>query len=286
MKRHTSAGTWNSNLEWRPGEIPATYVNSTTLSLVGNWLATSTSYGILPTGVAVRVRVRDNSNNEITVNYGWVDTLTVVGGNTQFVLIGFPPFNNTNKYIISFSRGVINNSNLSKSHINIHVNNTFVEKGVGGEVCWNTDAQNKMEFYDTNNGSVPGGFSFYTGNSGIYTKVAGIDGTTGAYTAFSDAKFKTHLKEITKEQGLEFTREVTPYTFVFRNKYSDLGFIAQDVEKQQPLLVTEDVEAMTGETGLALSYMKICVMQQAAIRALLSKVEELEVRLDKLEAKT
>jgi hypothetical protein len=278
MKKHSIR--WNSNLEWRDGEVEATYVSSNVVSVPSDWLTSHTLYGIVPIGTAIRIRTRDNSWVETDVKYGWVMDVNLVGGSTRLTVAGFT-FTTGVHYVISIGRTTLKNGHLAASHRNLHVSDTFVEKGAGAELTWNTDGNRKMEFFDNNGGSL-GGFSFYVGSNSSYSLVSDINPVTGTYTTYSDIKFKSDLKEISEELGLEFVKNVAPYTYKFKGMIDDLGFIAQDVEKYQPLL-TERVEVSNStEANLTLAYMKICVMQQAALRGMVKKIDDLERRVSDL----
>lgn len=92
---------------------------------------------------------------------------------------------------------------------------------------------------------------------------------TGEITAYSDARLKTNI------QTLEDRGYITPVTYEKDGKQS-IGFLAQDVQKLYPELVTEDTNE---EKYLSLNYAQYTAVLQAQIIQLNMRIKQLESKL-------
>ena len=110
--------------------------------------------------------------------------------------------------------------------------------------------------------SVGCSFSLYGAG---YAKVEGNLQATGEITAYSDERLKSNIKRLTN-RGY-----ITPVTYVKDGKES-IGFIAQDVQKLYPELVTN------GEY-LSLNYAQYTAVLQAQIIELNNRIKQLESKL-------
>jgi len=211
------------------------------------------------------VHVRENN----TVNkYGVVAYTNQGAGFTDVVIYGIVLDNVVNMQV-RFGIASPNNRHLAGSFDNIHVNNLFVEKGQGGQMCWNVvQGQGKTTFMN-NRGGGSGGFSFYNGTNSSYTMVVDID-AAGNVRSYSDENLKSGFEKITNAQGIRFIEEVEPFNYLMWGETPDLGFKAGKIKALHPLLTGE------AEEGMTLNYLKVPVVQQAALRGLLDRVKKLE----------
>lgn len=93
--------------------------------------------------------------------------------------------------------------------------------------------------------------------------------STGEITAYSDARLKSNI------QTLQDRGYITPVTYIKDGKQS-IGFLAQDVQKLYPELVTEDA----GEDKyLSLNYAQYTAVLQAQIIELNNRIKQLESKL-------
>jgi len=126
-----------------------------------------------------------------------------------------------------------------------------------------------------------------------------FNNTTGAYTAASDERLKTNIKPMTTM--LEKINQLKPSTYQFKNttdKQEYNGFIAQDVMKIFPAMVTHNVSKERSLDVYTLDYSGFGVLAVKGIQELEPVIEEqkkineeqkvtileLEDRLNKLEA--
>ncbi len=146
-------------------------------------------------------------------------------------------------------------------------------------------AANNWEFYisDLENGNL-----HLWANS---SPVGYFNAATGAYLSTSDKKLKTNIQQIDNILPSVLTLEPSRYEYKNNNpeKLQTLGFIAQDVQKLFPELVSE-VKGKNGETTLMMDYSGFGVLairaiqeQQEVMETQAQKIEGLENRLAKLE---
>ena len=126
---------------------------------------------------------------------------------------------------------------------------------------------------------------YHQGNVGIgilpgATYALDVNGTIQAidFKLSSDRTLKRNIVSI--ETGLEIALALNPVQYMWKNNrdyYEHIGFIAQEVEKIRPELVSWD-------RGIAaLSYSQITAINNAAIHQLNSKVESNEEKIERLE---
>ena len=135
-----------------------------------------------------------------------------------------------------------------------------------------------MAFKDYSN-TVHGVYNFRTGSLTIDGSV-----TAAAFYYSSDESLKTNIKPL--ESGLQKILNLEPVYFDYKenNKHS-LGFIAQDVEKQFPELVTTD--SLTGLKSLDYSRLTAPLVgaikeQQEQINSLTQKIESQQEQIEEL----
>lgn len=131
--------------------------------------------------------------------------------------------------------------------------------------------------------------------SGTASKTGG-----GAWATFSDQRVKTDIKQFT--DGLEVLMRLNPVSFKYNEKsgYNDLnktyiGFIAQEVEKVTPYMVTtfDDSKGPSGlsdkrqfdESALTKIMVNAIQEQQALIEKLTKQVELLNQKIEQIEKK-
>ena len=133
-----------------------------------------------------------------------------------------------------------------------------------------------------------------TGNVGIGTTAPGytltVNGTawvtSGAWSG-SDIRWKKNIKPLENSlskllqlQGVGFNWKKDEYPDLKFNDGPQIGFIAQDVEKIFPELVTTDNNGYKG-----ISYEKIVPVLTEAIKEQQKQIEELKARIEILERK-
>lgn len=91
----------------------------------------------------------------------------------------------------------------------------------------------------------------------------------GEITAYSDKRLKSNI-QILEDRGY-----ITPVTYIKDGKQS-IGFLAQDVQKLYPELVTEDTNE---EKYLSLNYAQYTAVLQAQIIELNNRIKQLESKL-------
>lgn len=119
--------------------------------------------------------------------------------------------------------------------------------------------------------------------------VSGTVMGSGAYIDSSDARFKTDLRPLRPERALDALGNVTAYAYKYKtedfpdrhfNGDTDLGFLAQDVERVLPELVYEDAEGYK-----AVAYGRFAPVLAAAVSGLAAQNAALEARVADLEAR-
>lgn len=116
------------------------------------------------------------------------------------------------------------------------------------------------------------------GSWGVYCQV-GSCGGVNAWTNTSDARLKDRVQTVPDTRGLAMVEKLRPVTFHWKDQARDakqgqrLGFIAQEVEKLYPELVTTDPSS----TMKSLSYAELVV-------PLTKAVQELKAENDRLKA--
>ncbi|WP_264550499.1 tail fiber domain-containing protein [Flavobacterium sp. N2820] len=156
----------------------------------------------------------------------------------------------------------------------------------------NNDADDDISFFQ-------GGaerMNIYAGNVGIgiTTPWAALTMGGGAYcNSFtwvnaSDARLKENIKPM-NQYGLTQVLQLKPVTYYYKKdetKHQEVGFIAQDVKKVIPEVVTgSEGDLEKGET-LGLSYGNLVPVLTKAIQEQQAMIEELKKKVEILEAKT
>ena len=104
--------------------------------------------------------------------------------------------------------------------------------------------------------------------------------TTGVYTSSSDKRFKKNIEELTKVIGKVMLLQPKKYNFISQKNNDDkyIGLIAQDVEKLFPEFVMYNEEA----DAYTMDYAGLSVVAIQAIKEQQEKIEQLEMKIDKL----
>jgi len=140
------------------------------------------------------------------------------------------------------------------------------------------------EYYILNSGN----FQLYKNGSlrGTYDQVS------GAYTSVSDRRLKTNITPLDGVLDKIMKLKPSSYTFVHdRTNENQLGFIAQQVEPIFPELVTLNTIKDGSETQYTMNYAGFGIVaiaaiqeQQEIIDAQKETIEDLEARMEKMEA--
>ncbi|ACO61680.1 predicted protein [Micromonas commoda] len=126
------------------------------------------------------------------------------------------------------------------------------------------------------------------GSHGDATKALYVTGSvyaTGAVTSASDSRFKRDVRSI--HDPLAIVRSLEPVTFTFKRDAfptrdfpveTQAGFLAQDLERVLPHLVTEDDEGYKG-----VAYERLGVYAVAGVKALDESMERLDESMERLD---
>ncbi len=135
-----------------------------------------------------------------------------------------------------------------------------------------------------------------TGRWGVYC--SGNFYHTGSFTSTSDGRLKTNTKSLVN--GLDLVMKLKPKTYQFKNdikgielsKGPQIGFVAQELEKVIPELVSTDMHDMIDESGKAsgeqmeikgINYLGIIPVLTKAIQDQQELILKLEARITQLE---
>jgi NAD(P)H-dependent flavin oxidoreductase YrpB (nitropropane dioxygenase family) len=122
-----------------------------------------------------------------------------------------------------------------------------------------------------------------------YWTDAGAQQNTGSITApafyySSDERLKKNIETISNSKALRDILALNPVTYDWKDKAhgegSQLGFIAQEVEKVVPELVTTDASS----TMKAVDYARIAPLLVGAIQAQQAQIDELKAEVKALKA--
>jgi len=143
------------------------------------------------------------------------------------------------------------------------------------------------------------GRSDSTSGYGVYcnsVRTAGCGGNR-AWTNTSDARLKDHIEDLGAASGLDAIMRLRPVRYHWKDaasaKKPELGFLAQDVEKVYPELVsvgsdqeitTADGKKQVIDHALTMSYSQMVVPLVKAVQELKAENDTLRARLEKLEA--
>ena len=130
------------------------------------------------------------------------------------------------------------------------------------------------------------GLYYVTGNN--LQKVGEFSRTNGQYTQLSDRRVKQNIGTLTNVMSsLKALRPVS-YNYIFdADQNQDVGFIAQEVEKEFPHLVDEMDDGLKGVNyaGFSVIAIKAIQEQQEIIEDQQRTIDQLMERVTKLEAK-
>jgi len=146
--------------------------------------------------------------------------------------------------------------------------------------------------FDLANSASKTDWEFFAGNSGLSLFVDGGAGgakgifnrTTGVYSALSDEHSKTNIKSM--ENVLEKISRLKATSYQFKNsvdKQAYDGFIAQEVMKVFPNLVTHNVETERQVDQYLLNYSGFGVIAIKGIQELMKQNEEKDAKIDDLQ---
>lgn len=149
------------------------------------------------------------------------------------------------------------------------------------------------------NTSAASGWSFYPSASGAMiigktSNLGSFDGTTGAYTALSDARLKTNIRTLESVLPSLMGLELKRYEFIYNNpsRKESIGIIAQDLQKLFPELVSVntandgnplvDNQLGVDYSGLSVIAIKAIQEQQLQIGLLNQQIELLKQEIELL----
>ena len=157
---------------------------------------------------------------------------------------------------------------------------SYYEHGQGAQMTWNQSNGNGETDFWCNRGGGSGGFDFFIGTNGSYTKRFAIL-SNGDAQSLSDEREKHGFKALAQKEVYDFINNVETGYFNWNESGElDIGVYAQKVEKWAPLLVNKGVDRKQTRT---MSYSKMSVYHHAALRYVLPEVEQLKDRVSKLE---
>ncbi|MDQ7916589.1 tail fiber domain-containing protein [Mesonia sp. MT50] len=147
------------------------------------------------------------------------------------------------------------------------------------------DATSNWEFYT----SIAGNLQLYGGGN----LVGNFDETSGNYTATSDERLKTNIVGMPSisEKLLQLDAKNYNYKSNLSKKYN--GFLAQDIQKLFPEIITEIEGRSPGDISvLTVDYAQLTVLaikaiqeQQKVIKTQANELKEVHQKLDNLEAR-
>lgn len=139
-------------------------------------------------------------------------------------------------------------------------------------------------------------FAAASGDLGLYhgsTTMGWFDGTSGVYTPSSDRRSKTDIKPL--KSTLSDVKKIIPSTYemkAYSNGEREIGLVAQELKKHFPELVYEFDDEKTGKKFYTVNYNGIAVVavksiqeQQEVIEDQSARIDELERKLERLEAR-
>jgi hypothetical protein len=177
----------------------------------------------------------------LTVTGGIVGSMTGPGASTDNAIARF---NGTAGTTLKNSGVTIDNSNNLAGVVNITATGTItanqnLQSSTATAVLGSTGAGN-VYLRPNGVGSTTG--QLQVASTGAVT-VNGTLTATGDITYSSDERLKTDLLPIDRAAAVELVRKVNPISFTRKADGSrSMGFVAQDLQRQQPLLVHEDGE--------------------------------------------
>ncbi|MCB0840534.1 MAG: tail fiber domain-containing protein [Bacteroidetes bacterium] len=192
---------------------------------------------------------------------------------------------------VSFSTGLF----AQFGNVGINTTTPGYKLQVDGETGGFDDAGIRIENVTGNTG-----WSFYPSSSGVMfigktTNLGTFDGTSGAYTATSDARLKKDITPLEDVLSNVLSLEVKRYKYIHNNPQNRefIGVLAQDVQQNYPEFVsvntTNDgnplVQNQMGVdyAGLSVLAIKAIQEQQQIINAQNAVIQDLQERLEKLE---
>ncbi len=169
----------------------------------------------------------------------------------------------------TFRNNVGTTSSVNLINLNANVitlNNTYFNRTTGGTITGATDIQGA---FSAN--------SFYS--RGTITSAGNII-ASGNVTAYSDIKLKKNIKSLKNSLELISKLEVVHYDWKDDGK-SDIGVIAQEVEKVFPEFVLEIQDDING-TVKTVDYSKLAVVSLQGIKELLNIIEDMKNDINRL----
>jgi len=146
-----------------------------------------------------------------------------------------------------------------------------------------------------NNTSSSSGWSFYPSSSGVMyigktTNLGTFDGTSGAYTATSDARLKTNIRSIEPVLSQLLSLDVKRYEFIRNNPEGKefIGVLAQDLLELYPEFVsinTSNDGNPVVENQLGVDYGGLSVLAIKAIQEQQALIEQLQAEIELLKSK-
>lgn len=129
-----------------------------------------------------------------------------------------------------------------------------------------------------------------TGTVSIYVWTNGnIQNTNNSYTGISDVKLKENIVDATSQWDDIKALQVRKYNFKEGQTHTQIGLIAQEVERVSPGLVTEspDLDEDGNDLGTVTKGVNYSVLYMKAVKALqeaMERIEQLEAKVAALEA--
>ncbi|MEQ8360958.1 MAG: tail fiber domain-containing protein [Cytophagales bacterium] len=145
------------------------------------------------------------------------------------------------------------------------------------------------------NSSIGSGWSFYASSSGAMllgrsSNLGTFNGTTGAYTATSDARLKKNIRPIEDVLDKVMNVSVKKYQYIHdaQGQKDYIGVLAQDLRNEFPEFVSENTEDEGNPlvpNQLGVDYAGLSVIALKAIQELKAENKELRERIEALESK-
>lgn len=132
-----------------------------------------------------------------------------------------------------------------------------------------------------------GGTSFisFQDSDGEIGRVENNGGAAVAYQTLSDARLKQNARPL--DDGYEKLKQLKPKYYEWKeNGTEDQGFIAQEIKKVWPYVVSGDEDGDEKHSPMGVDYGKMTPLLVSALQKSIEKIEALEAKVANLEART
>jgi|GEM_PF-5610881 len=200
--------------------------------------------------------------------FGTEKSISAIPSNhTQFLFINNKSTQFPADFTFKNNAGTTNTVNIINLNATVTtINSSYLNKTTGGTITGAVDIQ--------------GAFSANSLYSRGTITSAGNITSSGNVTAYSDIKLKENIKPLKNSLELITKLDVVHYNWKENGK-SDIGVIAQEVEKVFPEFVIESQDDING-TVKTVDYSKLATVALQGIKELLNIIEDMKNDINKL----